>query len=207
MEGRRARAVITAVEANGRAHHTGEAPAVPAGRMTMAQLDFWADGSQFVAQMDLEFFYNVSFAVGPGRTPPNRRDDVLLVQYFLKTIAGTVVVGPGWEVWTPPKTARPFLVDGVMGPVTAAWIKSYQNGQRWLFKDGVVDRALGVYSSISHTPYTILSLNHHFRNVEWEKFKALEDDRDAPDELRAAIRRSRGRGAPGLPQESPGRPK
>src|SRR5262245_40587771 len=95
-----------------------ETPARTAGGRIMAQVDFWADGGN--AGMDLEFFYNVSFAVGPGRTAPNRRDDVLLVQYFLKSIAGTVVVGPGWEVWTPPKTAQPFLVDGWMGSVTAA---------------------------------------------------------------------------------------
>src|SRR5262245_34063395 len=111
--------------------------------MTMAQVDFWADGSYVVAQMNLEFFYNVSFAVGPGRTTPNKRDDVLLVQYFLNTIAGRTVVGPGWTRWTPPKTARPFLVDGRMGPDTAAWIKSFQDSQPLLFKDGRIDRALG----------------------------------------------------------------
>src|SRR5262245_2041689 len=106
--------------------------------MTMAYVEYWADGSQFVAQMNLAFFYNVSSAVGPGRDA--RGDDVLLVQYFLKTIAGTVVVGPGWKTWNPPRTARPFLVDGCMGPVTAAWLKSFQDSQPWLFKDGVVDR-------------------------------------------------------------------
>jgi hypothetical protein len=140
-------------------------------------------------------------------TAPNRRDDVLLVQYILINIAGKIVVGPGWQVWTPPKTARPFLVDGWMGPVTAAWIKSYQNSHRYLFKDGRIDRALGISSSISHTVYTILLLNHHLWLVQEEKFKALEDDIEAPPELREAIRMSRGRGAPGLPNESPGLPR
>ena len=42
---------------------------------------------------------------------------------------GQIVVGPGWKLWAPPKTARPFLVDGRMGSVTAAWIKSFQEGK------------------------------------------------------------------------------
>jgi hypothetical protein len=171
--------------------------------MTVAQVDYWEGGGSggYIA---LDYFYNVSYAVGPVGTAPNRREDVLLVQYFLKNIAGTVVVGPGWKRWEPPKTAQPLLVDGWMGSVTAAWIKSYQDSLKLLYKDGRVDRALGVWTSITQTMYTIVLLNHHFQNAQFEKFKSLEDDVDAPAELRSAIRLSRKRGAPAVPYQSPG---
>jgi hypothetical protein len=147
-----------------------------------------------------KILYNVTLAVGPERTAPNRRDDVMLVQYFLKGIAkrpqGDPLVFSG--DWVPPRTVtgKPFQVDGLMGTDTAAWIKSYQNALAKgrpsdILTDGRIDRMLGFRSSISHTFYTILFLNIEFGDVQLEKFKALEDDDEAPIELRVAIRASR----------------
>jgi hypothetical protein len=150
--------------------------------------------------LDRKFFYNVSLAVGPKDTAPNRRDDVLLVQYLLKGIAErskdeTLPFSNGW-VPPPTVTGKPFQVDGVVGRDTAVWIQSYQDavakaGPSMISADGRVDRALGVISSISHTVYTILYLNIEFGNVQYKKFKVLEDDVEAPPELRVAIRTSR----------------
>jgi hypothetical protein len=171
----------------------------------MAHVDHWEFGGD--AGMDLEFFYNVTQAVGPLGTAPNRRDDVMLVQYLLTSIVGTVVMAGGRKTWIPPGSDRRLTVDGRMGPDTAAWIKSYQDGLSAIVsKDGRVDRALGANASIAHVRYTILALNHHFLNAEPEKFRALEDDDRAPAGLRTAIRSSRPKATPGLPFESPGLP-
>jgi hypothetical protein len=175
---------------------SNEAPAGNVGGMTMAQVDHWEDGD---GGLDLDPFYNVTMAVGPAGTAPNRRDDVLLVQYFLTNVAGTL------DYWVPPRTDRPLQVDGRMGSDTAAWIKSYQNSMTdHTTRDGRIDRALGASGSISGKRYTILFLNHHFQLAQPTKFAALEDDTEAPDELRMAIKLSRARGSKGIPYVSPG---
>src|SRR6516165_10549807 len=120
----------------------------------MAQVDTWADGSNAT---DLDFFYNVTMAVGPLHKAPNQRDDVMLVQYLLKTI---VRVG----LWVPPTLSKPFPADGRMGPDTEAWIRDYQLiKHRVLVQDGRIDRALGVNSSLAHRVYTIIFLNRDFQ--------------------------------------------
>ena len=161
----------------------------------MAQVDTWEDGSNATY---LDSFYNVTMAVGPVGTAPNRRDDVLLVQYLFANIVDA-------GVWVPPKTAKPFQVNGRMGPALAEWIKAYQaSKQAFLFQDGRIDRALGARTSNSQMQYTILVLNNDFQTANLKKFEALEDDAEAPAELRAAIKISRARGAKGLPYVSPG---
>jgi hypothetical protein len=179
----------------------GAAPARDVGDMVMAQVDTWEGGSNAT---DLDFIYNVTMAVGPPGTAPNRPDDVMLVQYLMKTI---VRVG----LWVPPTLSKPFPVDGRMGPDTAAWIQDYQlTKHKFVFQDGRIDRALGVNASLAHRIYTIIFLNHDFQtatllrsgSLDW--FNALEDDVDAPAELRRAIRSSRAQGSPGLPWDSPG---
>jgi hypothetical protein len=169
--------------------------------MTMARIEH-IDNTKLIAY-DRDFFYNVTMAVGPLGTAPNRRDDVMLVQYFLKAIAdyskkfATYLPFTAGK-WSPPETGKPFLVDGWMGSDTAAWIKSYQDAVAkpgyGILVDGRIDRALGISGSISHTVYTILWLNQDFLSAQRPKFDALEDDAEAPDELRAAIRSSRARG-------------
>jgi hypothetical protein len=171
------------------------------GGMVMAQVDTWEDGSNSTY---LDFFYNVSFAVGPAGTAPNRHDDVMLVQYLLKTL---VRLG----FWVPPTLSKPFSVDGRMGPDTAAWIRDYQLQRLTIiYQDGRIDRALGVNASLAKKVYTIITLNDDFQfatvlrtgSLGW--YNSLEDDVDAPMELRRVIRASRARGAPGLPWNSPG---
>jgi hypothetical protein len=182
-----------------------EAPARTAGGMTMAHIDTWADGSNATY---LDFIYNVTYAVGPLGTAPNRPDDVLLVQYFLKNIVRA-------RFWEPPTLSKPFPVNGRMGPDTAAWIWDYQlfKRARCCILDGRIDRALGVTTSSTHTWYTIVHLNYdfeyacHMRDGSSDRYNALEDDNEAPPELRRAIKLSRERGSAGLPWDSPGRPK
>jgi hypothetical protein len=179
----------------------GATPACDVGDTVMAHVDTWEGGSNAT---DLDFIYNVTMAVGPPGTAPNRPDDVMLVQYLLKTL---VRVG----LWVPPTLSKPFPADGRMGPDTAAWIKDYQlTKHRFVVQDGRIDRALGVNASLAHRVYTIIILNHDFQtatllrtgSLDW--YNTLEDDVDAPAELRRAIRSSRAQGSPGLPWDSPG---
>jgi hypothetical protein len=164
--------------------------------MIMAQVDHWEDGD---GGLGLDPFYNVTMAVGPVGTAPNRRDDVLLVQYLLANVVGTL------DIPVPPRAAKRIHVNGRMGPETAAWIKAYQDSLTdHTTRDGRIDRALGVAGSISGRRYTILFLNHHFDLAQPKKFEALEDDVEAPDELRMAIKLSRARGSKGIPYVSPG---
>lgn len=171
------------------------------GGTTMAQVDTWEGGTNATY---LDFFYNVTMAVGPVGTAPNQRDDVMLVQYLL-----TNLVRSG--LWAPPTLAKPFPVDGKMGPDTAAWIADYQlTKHRVVVRDGRIDRALGVNASITHQVYTIIYLNNDFQTASLlqtgslAKYNALEDDPEAPAELRRAIKSSRARGSKGLPWDSPG---
>jgi hypothetical protein len=139
-------------------------------------------------------YYNVTLAVGPVGTAPNRRDAVFLVQYLLKGIADNPA--PFNLPWFPPRTTTPFRVDGYMGPITASWIKCYQEHlikrfSGYFVPDGRVDRAQGITSSITHTVYTILRMNREFQLAQPRKFASLEEDPEAPAELRAAIASSR----------------
>jgi hypothetical protein len=175
------------------------------GRRDMAHVDTWEGGTNATY---LDFIYNVTMAVGPIGTAPNWHDDVLLVQYLLKQI-----VSAGY--WIPPTLSKPFPVDGRMGTDTAAWIWDYQLSKRHLSinLDGRVDRALGVWTSITHTQYTIVYMNLDYQNACYfhrgslDLFNALEDDIEAPPALRSAIKLSRSQGLAELPWESPGLPK
>jgi hypothetical protein len=169
---------------------------------TMAHIEH-IDNSKLIAY-DSDIFYNATMAVGPTGTAPNRRDDVMLVQYLLKVVAdyaksvGSYLPHAAGK-WSPPGAGTPFLVDGRMGPDTAAWIKSYQEAVSKpgysILLDGRVDRALGLTGTISHTVYTIIWLNHdYYSAVPRARFEALEDDPAAPSDLRDAIRASRKRG-------------
>jgi peptidoglycan hydrolase-like protein with peptidoglycan-binding domain len=138
----------------------------------------------------LPTIYNVSMGVGPDPRGFYRRDDILLVQYLLKKV---------WEEHgseiSPPLPAPPepgtIKVDGIFGPITARWIKRYQeevkkSGQP-IAADGRVDRAHGTVSSITHTLYTILLLNFDFHNKEQSSFDDLTTDPECPPELIAAL--------------------
>src|SRR5882672_8015257 len=72
--------------------------------------------------------YFIDGAVGQGRA--NRRDDVLLVQFFLKALSKRSEVESG-ESYQPPGQ-REIQVDGVCGSATTAFIRHFQ---------GVIDRA------------------------------------------------------------------
>ena len=103
-------------------------------------------------------FYNIAAAVGPGC--PNKRTDVMLVQFFLH------------QIYAHPTKARKrpagpdIQINGQFDATTAIWVRHFQDdlkGQgKPVLADGRVDRARGEHfsnSSISKTLYTISFLN------------------------------------------------
>jgi hypothetical protein len=100
---------------------------------------------------------SVEDAVGPDA--PNRRVDVLLVQFFLHVTAQTNEQSWGWLI--DRAVARP-AIDGVYGPVTQGWIDRFQNHTKRLriVADGRVDAIKnGVSSTPDRGPLTIYLLN------------------------------------------------
>ncbi len=102
-----------------------------------------------------------------GKGCPNIRQDVLLVQFFLKAIS----VDAGSEKAYVPPGEQPIKVDGVCGAHTIAYIKFFQeenmrrNPAATIHVDGRVDPLLTgtSVSSITHSTYTIIRLNATYK--------------------------------------------
>jgi hypothetical protein len=133
-------------------------------------------------------FYNLDQAV--GKNCPNVADDVMLVQFFIRELAKDPQVGPG------TRPSAPLAVDGVYTPAVGEWIlwvqKSInQKNPGTSLADGRVDPARGLAtngkflkSTISHTQYTIVTLNASYRYRYKKSHDALENDPNVPGLLR-----------------------
>ncbi len=109
--------------------------------------------------------YFIDGAVGQGRA--NSRDDVMLVQFFLKAISTRADTESG-ESYQPPGQ-RGIQVDGVCGATTIAYIRHFQGVtdrsakspalKPW--QDGAVDPVPpgGRFGSVHGGVFTIISLN------------------------------------------------
>lgn len=127
------------------------------------------------------FFYNLDAAVGPGS--PNKKDDVLLVQYFIKAILDDPVAS------NPPLPLKPgevFNVDGIAGPITFRAIKHYQDMRRSkgvaILSDGRIDRA-----SRGGGITAILFLNTDYKNARPNDFKSIAFAADCPPGLKPSL--------------------
>ena len=134
--------------------------------------------------------YTVDSPVGTGLT--NKRDDVLLVQFFLKVISE----GPLKTQFTPAGKG-PMKTDGIWGSTSQAYLNTFiavnssQNPTSPLTKDGRVDPVIGgkITGSISGNIYTILALNSSYKNTR--SAAALLDittDPLFPGDLRPSIK-------------------
>ena len=135
-------------------------------------------------------FYNVTDAVGAGT--PNRKLDVMLVQYFLKRIYEH-------PEYAPAMPQGKMVVDGVCGPITKNWILKFQLDANEEFGgvalDRRVDRARGGAAgqkkgTISGTFYTVLFMNDAFNDRYPQEFNNPQAMKDAPAELRLALQSS-----------------
>jgi len=124
-------------------------------------------------------FYNLSMAVGDWA--PNRKDDVMLVQFLLRE----VYKGPAFDP-PLPKPEGEMKVDGIFGPITKRFLFTFQTDMRkrggLLSADGRADRVRGFTSSISQTMYTVFFLNIKVNQVR-DDFQELHLAKDIPQEL------------------------
>ena len=113
-------------------------------------------------------FYNTDGFVGPAKAPGihrgahNRKDDVMLVQHFLKIVAQNPAKFRNPS--SPPKKFPTMKVDGFYGDITASWIGAFQQHLhkigRPVFVDGVVDQVInGVKLSPNGFIWTLAMLN------------------------------------------------
>jgi len=135
-----------------------------------------------------QYFYNVGETVGPGA--PNRRIDVLLVQFFLKVIIDNPQT---FNRPMPPPPGRPMVVDGIAGEITFRSIKAFQEhirigGQLSIVSDGRIHRAVGSgFGAVSKSQFTITFLNTAYKAVRPAQFRNISDSADCPGDLAAAV--------------------
>lgn len=132
-------------------------------------------------------FYNVTKAV--GKDCPNEKEDVLLVQFFLKRIYMSSMM----KAQTPNGS---LVVNGKCDEVTCNWILKFQidmkNGGLDCYPDGVVSKAGNLKSnwntSVGETNYTIRLLNNGLRTLDPVLYQSLAVSPEVPFELRTLFR-------------------
>ena len=107
-------------------------------------------------QAEMRVIYDIDAAVGRGGG--NRKDDVLLIQFFLR-VAMEDADSPGYR----PPGQGPIKIDGIYGRQTQAYIDFFQseakkrNPQRMPIVDGKV--------SPLHTPFRITPAENQVHDI------------------------------------------
>jgi hypothetical protein len=128
---------------------------------------------------DPSTFYNVGASVGSGGY--NIRGDVMLVQFMLQQLG----FEGGWAAGL-----KAIDTDGYYGPITASWIKRFQEYIQTyvttaIFVDYNVDPSSNTgVSSISETIYTIVYLNGALHDYDADLFLTLPRNQLTPQYLR-----------------------
>ena len=130
--------------------------------------------------------YNLDANVGMFK--PNNRQDVLLVQFFLREIMNH----PDAKAGRP--AGNDISVDGLFGNQTETWIYAFQNlvrskGGKVIVVDGKVNAAPSDYRNkmAGNVGYTILHLNGTYRRRWRTDHDYLDRCARIPVELRGAL--------------------
>ena len=132
--------------------------------------------------------YFTDSTVGVGCS--NRREDVLLVQFLLKSIAGKTDP-EAHELFAMPGL-QPLAIDGICGPGTVAAIRRFQTFTKGHLNptsrdvDGQVDvsRPGHLFTTKNQSIYTIITLNVNFGYFNGpERHAALFKEPEFPNEL------------------------
>ncbi|HVE57644.1 MAG TPA: hypothetical protein VNB22_12495 [Pyrinomonadaceae bacterium] len=126
---------------------------------------------------------------------PNKRDDVMLVQYLLKRVyqRGQNCNPPLKSGVGDPHSPAALKIDGFCGPKTQGAIEHFQlemrRGGKNIATDGCVDTERGgsSTSSVSKTGYTISWLNKYFWVLYPELAPDISADPECPPELKQAV--------------------
>ena len=125
-------------------------------------------------------FYNLDQAV--GMNAPNKRTDVLLVQFLLRTNLDGDPSAKGFPA---------LSVDGVFGLATLHWILNMQlkhaNGNPAAIVDGKVHPARDLFNRHGTDFYHLLLLNNGLRLRAPDTFKDLAAAAACPAALAAAV--------------------
>lgn len=144
----------------------------------------------YITDNKIRVLYTVTNAVGQGC--PNNRDDVLLVQFFLKAISEA----PDRVGYAPPGYG-PMRCDGWWGGQSQAYLDNYIRKTNEipeaenLNEDGRVDPVVGgkMRASYTGTFYTILSMNGSYRNSYGQEAQLdISKDRNFPMQLTPALK-------------------
>jgi hypothetical protein len=138
----------------------------------------------------LRVFYAIDHAVGAGC--PNRRDDVLLVQFFLRALAPRG--DPETHESFTPSGEGILAVDGICGSRSITYIKHFQGMMNRAAKDismgtwqdGRVDPvpAGRQFGPLHGRAYTMIHLNTSYAAVfGTDRHSAIHTDPDFPMEL------------------------
>jgi hypothetical protein len=133
---------------------------------------------------DPDIYYVVDDAVGPSCA--NRRDDVMLVQFFLRIFADR-------DDRYRPAGAKDLAISGVFSDQTAAYLKQYaeegnrqQKGLMMVKSDGRVDSPVGSGSQFipggSGSDWVIIRMNLNYQR--WFPKTGLPHSSKFPSELR-----------------------
>ena len=135
----------------------------------------------FLIKKPMKVLYSVEQSVGQGCA--NRRDDVYLVQFFLRA-----AMEPSPETGTGfiPPGQQPIAIDGSFGPQTNAYIRFFEqevvrlNPATHLSQDGRIDPVppnSGGYSATSGNIYKIYALNlAYFRRRGLQRHSEIGSD-------------------------------
>lgn len=134
---------------------------------------------------ELPVFFNVDGVVGAAPAE-NRREDVLLVQFFFSVIARTV---------TDP-TAKAVLgavkVTGVIDPATVAAIKDIQTRHKQNYPGAIVDGRMSPAKagySYGGGHWAITRLNDNVQNSNQDNWPRIDKIAGCPAELKAMVTR------------------
>ena len=137
----------------------------------------------------LPVFYNVDGVVG---APPadNKREDVLLVQFFI------VLIGRSPRLLIPPNVVAAFKavqLTGVADAQTIAAIKAFQESKRQRHPNVVVDgRASPAKPGVLYAPgavWTIVRLNYQGKNLHPDVWPRIDKIQGCPDDLKKMVER------------------
>ncbi len=131
-------------------------------------------------------FYNVDAAV--GKNAPNRRDDVLLVQYLLKS-ASTLGYPQvfNWNLLNYPLSGS---WDRNWAGLLAAYTDSEVAARNKMVADDRVDPVKNgrLIGPVHHAQYTIVVLNLRYSIVRPADYPRLSEVADLPAELRPHLK-------------------
>ena len=137
----------------------------------------------------LPVFYNVDGVVG---APPadNKREDVLLVQFFI------VLIGRSPKPDIPPNVVaalKAVQLTGVADAQTIAAIKAFQESNRQKRPNAVVDgRASPAKPGMRYAPgalWTIVQLNFVCKNLHPDVWPRIDKIQGCPDDLKKMVER------------------